>query len=235
MKKVISSLALIAIMLLSSTAPVKASDDDAALMKACPDLTAWAATHPHGADVVAERDTNRRFAQPAVRNELAKRAAADSKARESTITSGGTGIDTPAIRALLAVDADNLAWLKRIVAEQGFPTLMEVGAQGMSNAWLLVQHADRDTNFQSSVLDTLLRRPAGEGVQKRDLAMLQDRVLRAQGKLQRYATQFKAGERGSLVPEPTEDMAHVDQRRAAMGLMPLAIYRCVLQATFGAQ
>ncbi|WP_426701945.1 DUF6624 domain-containing protein [Rhodanobacter sp. Col0626] len=47
--------------------------------------------------------------------------------------------------------------------------------------------------------------------------MLTDRVLRNQGKPQLYASQFMLAKDGSLVPEPTMDLARVDERRAMMG------------------
>ncbi|PPU03608.1 hypothetical protein XarbCFBP7408_08535 [Xanthomonas arboricola pv. guizotiae] len=63
--------------------------------------------------------------------------------------------------------------------------------------------------------------------------MLLDRVHLAQGKHQRYGTQFVRNEDGELVlQEPVEDLASIDARRAQMDLMPLGIYQCVLRATY---
>lgn len=36
----------------------------------------------------------------------------------------------------------------------------------------------------------------------------------------------------ALAMQPVEDPAGLDARRAAMGLMPLALYRCVLGASY---
>lgn len=207
-----------------------ADDGDAALMQACPGLAAWAAVHPHRSDEATRDDGLRQFTDPALRQQLATRAAADENARDTAITAGMR--DKTANTAILAVDADNLAWLKSLVARQGFPTQDAVGALGVSNAWLLVQHADSDPAFQASVLKALQLQPVTSGVRKADVAMLTDRVLRAQGKPQRYASQFVPAGNGSMVPAPTEDFAHVDERRAAMDLMPLSIYQCVLRATY---
>lgn len=211
-------------------APASADDDDAALMKACPGLAAWAASHPHRSDEAAQHDAGRRFTAPALRSELAARAAADQAARDAVIATAGK--DKAATARLLATDADNLSWLKGVVGRQGFPTPEAVGEQGVSNAWLLVQHADRDPSFQAAVLEALQAHPAASGVRKEDIAMLTDRVLRAQGKPQRYASQFMPGSDGNPVPEPTDDLAGVDARRAAMNLMPLSVYRCVLRVSY---
>jgi hypothetical protein len=56
-----------------------------------------------------------------------------------------------------------------------------------------------------------------------DLALLEDRVRVAQGKLQRYGSQMRSSPTpGPPVLEPIEDEACVDRRRAAVGLEPLA-------------
>jgi hypothetical protein len=49
--------------------------------------------------------------------------------------------------AMQAIDAENLPWLKRVIAEVGWPGKSLVGDEGASAAWLLVQHADQDPAF----------------------------------------------------------------------------------------
>lgn len=208
----------------------RADDDDATLMKACPGLATWAASHPHRRDEAARQDVGRHVADPVLRDALATRAVADQKARDAVVAAGAP--NKALVTRLMAVDADNLSWLKGVVDRQGFPTPETVGELGVSNAWLLVQHADSDPAFQAAVLKTLQSRLADSGVQKADIAMLTDRVLRAQGKPQHYATQFTPGKDGRPILAPVDDLAHVDQRRAAMGLMPLPVYRCVLRVTY---
>ena len=53
------------------------------------------------------------------------------------------------------VDADNLAWLKEVVAEVGWPGQTMVGEDGAHAAWLLAQHADQDPAFQLRCLELL--------------------------------------------------------------------------------
>jgi hypothetical protein len=213
-----------------STSRSLAADEDAALTKACPDLAAWAASHPHGDETDVAADAGRQLTRPELGKELAARAAADTQVRDAAMVEGAP---TPAtMQAVLATDADNLAWLKSVVARQGFPTPAQVGERGMSNAWLLIQHADRDQPFQREVLRELQRRGANAGVSKQDLAMLTDRVLLAQGKPQRFGTQFAPDATGALAMRLTEDPGGLDARRASMGLMPIALYRCVLGASY---
>lgn len=220
-------IALLAVCLLPAFA-LHAERDDAALFKACPGLAAWAKTHPHGkADV--PRTSAAGVSRPALRDALAARAAADQQARDG-LTLGTP--DQTVIRKMLAVDADNLRWLKDMIKKSGFPTAQSVGTDGVADAWLLLQHADADPALQTAVLETLRTRHATGGVRKSDLAMLTDRVLLAQGKPQRYASQFVPGADGRPTLQLPADMAGVDQRRADMDLMPLSAYRCVISHSY---
>ncbi len=210
--------------------PCGADDSDAAMMKACPGLAAWAAKHhPAGGESTEQRDAHRQFSQPALRQDLIARSASDQKARQAYIIAGMR--DEAASKAVQAVDADNLSWLKAQVAAHGFPTTEQVGEVGVMNAFLLVQHADTDHAFQAMVLKQMQAQPAG-GIPKSDIAMLTDRVLRAQGRPQRYGSQFGQKKDGSWVLQPTEDLDHLERRRAAMDLMPMADYRCVMRAAY---
>lgn len=56
-----------------------------------------------------------------------------------------------------------------------------------------------------------------------DVALLGDRVEVKAGHGQRYGTQFSIRD-GRLLLDPIEDSAHVYERRAALGLMPIAQY-----------
>lgn len=132
---------------------------------------------------------------------------------------------------IAVVDARNLTRFKQIVAAYGFPDATQVGSDGFGAAWLLVQHADRDPAFQQEMLELMIERNLIEGEQ---LAMLTDRVLRAQGKPQRYGSQFTE-EAGRQVPQPIEEpVERLDERRAAMGMMPFADYRCAMGVMYPA-
>ena len=146
----------------------------------------------------------------------------------------GLHTDSTEAEASRQMDASNTAWLKREIERSGFPKPAQVGAQGVSDAWLLVQHADGDPDFQASVLGMLEPRVLDGSIPASDYAMLVDRVRINQGKPQRYGTQFTSDpERsGGMRPSPVEDELHLDERRAHMGLMPLRDYECALRATY---
>jgi hypothetical protein len=123
---------------------------------------------------------------------------------------------------LAAVDADNQAWLRRLVDERGWPGRTLVGVDGAQNAWLLAQHAD-DLDFQLRCRDLVAAAvDAGEATAAQ-LAYLDDRVRTRRGRPQRYGTQVRV-EDGRPAPFPIEDPDGVDERRRAVGLGPLADY-----------
>jgi hypothetical protein len=68
----------------------------------------------------------------------------------------------------------------------------------------------------------LLQEAAARGdVPPVEVAMLDDRIRCFEGRPQRYGTQFDWDEHGRISPLPIEDIEHVDERRAAVGLNPL--------------
>ena len=171
---------------------------------------------------VAANDAKRNVAQkPELRDELLRMMEEDQAARRAA---GAAGFkDAAANERMKAIDMKNTARMKEILAQEGWPTKTLVGERASNAAWLLVQHADLDPAFQRQCLPLLEKTvAAGEGSAK-DLAYLTDRVLVAEGKPQRYGTQFHNVE-GKLVPRPLEDEANVDARRAAVGLGTMAEY-----------
>ena len=147
-----------------------------------------------------------------LRAELLRRVAADQDARHA--------LD---LQATAAADGENLPWLRRVITDVGWPGKSLVGEDGAQAAWLLAQHCDSDPAFQRRCLDLLtaaVERGEATVVQQ---AYLTDRVLLHEGKPQEYGTQAMARD-GRLEPQKLRDPDHVDQRRASVGLGPLAGY-----------
>ena len=114
--------------------------------------------------------------------------------------------------------------LAQIVAEHGWPTIGLVGRRGAQAAWLIVQHADDDPDFQLRMLPLVRAAAAAGEIAGSDAAYLEDRVLVNAGRPQRYGTQFQHPQ-GWPVPRPMDDpVLVVDARRAAKGMEPLAEY-----------
>ncbi|UPG85772.1 hypothetical protein L2Y94_21185 [Luteibacter aegosomatis] len=209
--------------------PACADAQDDAIRAQCPSAQAWmdrmAAAHakktppPKGA------------LDPAFRDELHAHHDTDVAARRAWIEAQGA---KPQTEHMLAIDRDNLAWMKRRFAK-GFPSAAQVGRNGVEEAFLLVQHADGDHAFQSSMLEPIMAAAKRGELPQGDVAMLIDRVLRAEGKPQRYGTQYQSNTPGDLSAmklQPTEDPAHLEARRASMDLMPSDDYACMLKVVY---
>ena len=128
-------------------------------------------------------------------------------------------------------DAENTAWLKGIVNKQGWPTITDIGKDGFNAAWLLVQHADADRPFQKQCLELMEKLPRNEVIPI-NVAYLTDRVLVAEGKKQKYGTQFTQVD-GKHQPQPIEDEANVDKRRKELGLSTMAEYTRQIEKMYG--
>jgi hypothetical protein len=116
-------------------------------------------------------------------------------------------------------EAARTARIREIVAAQGWPGRALVGDDGASAAWLLVQHADDDPQFQDRALELMQAAVDAGDADAGELAYLTDRVRVGQGLPQVYGTQF-----GRTGPQPIEDPGGLDERRASVGLEPFADY-----------
>lgn len=119
------------------------------------------------------------------------------------------------------VDHRNTEKLKAIIDTIGWPSISKVGRDGSSNAWLLVQHADHDPEFQKRCLELMKSEPERE-VSKHDIAYLEDRIAIGDERPQIYGTQFHTNSDGQLEPLPIQDPDNVDKRREVMGLETLS-------------
>lgn len=131
------------------------------------------------------------------------------------------GKDQRARRELMAVDRANVARLREIVASIGWPTHSKVGDRAEHQARLLLEHAT--PAFQERCLELMKAAREGE-VCKDHIAYLQDRIAMQHGLPRPHGTQLRPTLNRSLEPSLIEDVEHVDARRAAIGLEPLAVY-----------
>lgn len=172
--------------------------------------------------------------EPALRKELLNRVAKDQEVRFASIKlmqqGQGNPPDEKARRTLEAtnqtmmdIDKQNRGWLKEVVEKTGWPGQSRVGRDGAHAAWLLVQHADGDREFQKKCLELLEKAVAAKEAEAVDLAYLTDRVLVAEGKKQRYGTQFGMKD-GKLLLSPVENEDKLDERRKALGMPTMAEY-----------
>ncbi len=122
-----------------------------------------------------------------------------------------------------ATDAANIVKLETILARHGWLGPQEVGARASSAYFLVIQHADLPV--QRKYLP-LMREAVQTGrARGAALALLEDRVALREGRPQTYGSQIGFDEAsGTHYVLPLLDPDRVDERRAAVGLPPLADY-----------
>lgn len=173
----------------------------------------------------------RRPEDPAYRTELLERLARDQAIRDTLILSiqDSGAPSVPVIQRMMAIDSQNLLWFRSRLERDGWPAVAQVDTDGISAAFLLVQHADADPDFQERMLPQLEDAYRRGEVSGQDVALLTDRVAKARGRPQRYGTQTTIVD-GRAVIDPIEDSGGVDDRRAALGLPTLATYKRFLDS-----
>jgi hypothetical protein len=169
-----------------------------------------------------------------LRAEIASRVAMDQAVQRelSDRIQAGQPIGPASARQDSVFNA-NLQWVRLILAQYGWPGRRLVGEEGSHGAWLLLQHADRDTALQRTALQLLETAVRDNDASSRDLAYLTDRVRVAEGRLQVYGTQLQYDSRGCASPKPSEEPAQLDARRASVRLEPVAQYVQTVMATLG--
>ena len=131
--------------------------------------------------------------------------------------------DTAAeVRALAIAQAEDLEEI--IHRLDGWPDHQKVGTDGAHAAWLIAQHADPTPELQRIFRDELRRAVDANRAPAEHLAYLVDRIRRNNDEPQLYGTQFNLVD-GELVLEPVENPDDLDERRAEMGLPPMAEYK----------
>ena len=155
--------------------------------------------------------------------ELVAMSEADQKVRQELIAAGLEHPDAKIAARMANIDARNTARIKAVILGQGWPKRSAVGEDGATAAFLLVQHADQDPDFQRQALPLLRAAYEANEASAEHLALLTDRVLAAEGKPQLYGTQADIDE-GKIVVKPVEDPGNLDKRRAELGLPPMAEY-----------
>jgi hypothetical protein len=204
---------------------IEAADATHEMSPACPGAAAWREAHRDQLPpAMAQRDRTRTFSAPDLRAELQRRFEKDQRERARLLANLR---DLDIRDEVLRVDADNLAWLKQLVKDHGVPTVAQVGESGVHWTWLLVQHADEDPQFESSVQPAFAERQQVGELPADDLAKLTDRVLVAAGKPQRFGTQFD-WYAGQFKPKGAENIAEIEVNRQKLGLMPLTDYACLM-------
>ncbi len=133
-----------------------------------------------------------------------------------------------------AKDSINLILVSNLLDERGWLGAEIVGDQGNRALFLVIQHADIDTQLKYMPM-------MKEAVKKGDasassLAMLEDRVAIRQGKRQIYGSQMtRDTESGEFYVSPLVDPENVNARRAEVGLGSIEEYVQIWGLTWDVQ
>ena len=120
-------------------------------------------------------------------------------------------------------DATNLIKVKAIIDKYGWLGPDEIGYQGNSTLFLVIQHSNQAT--QEKYLPLMRDAVKNKKASGADLALLEDRILLGQGKKQIYGSQITMDSRtGQYMLSPIEDEINVNKRRAEVGLEPIEEY-----------
>ena len=121
-----------------------------------------------------------------------------------------------------AVHDENAALLTRVFDDIGWPGRREYGDDGAGAAFLILQHAIGHPDLQRRGLTLLLDAiPEGQA-NPLDVAYLSDRISIFEGGAQTFGTQFDWDANGQLSPAAVRDPETLDERRASVGLPPIA-------------
>lgn len=180
-------------------------------------------------NIQAQKPDNPCVKEAALRRELLKRVEEDQAIRNDLTSKGVEKLDEAILARMQAIDTSNTEFMRVIVRQYGWPTPPLVGRDGTEAAFLLVQHAN--LAFQKEMLPLVKKAYKSGDLSGQSYALLLDRVLVGQGKRQVYGTQAKL-KGNEFVPDPIEDEANVDKRRAEVGLPPLSEYLKVLKRVY---
>lgn len=120
------------------------------------------------------------------------------------------------------VHLDNARLLEETIAQIGWPGRAKVGDEGAAAAFVILQHAISRPDLQRRGLNLILDAIPNGQANALDAAYLADRIAMYEGRPQAFGTQFDLDENGLLSPAPVRDPDTLDERRASVGLPPMA-------------
>ena len=157
----------------------------------------------------------------ALRDQLLQMQATDRAARG--FASAPAASQAEMKQKLPATDAQLTEQLKQIVTRKGWPTIAMVGIDASNAAMLILTHTP-DHAWQSKLLPQLEQLADAGKIDPSSLALVIDNELVAEGKLQRYGSQFKYVN-GAMAMYGVEDPGGLDQQRARALLPPIDVYK----------
>jgi hypothetical protein len=149
---------------------------------------------------------------PALRDTINKLYESDQAARQKE------GFDP---KRLADADRGHTEQLQTIVKEQGVPTFAMIGPEAAGHFVIMIQH--QSPQMRDLVLPALRADVEAGQADPESYALVYDLSQVDKGKKQRFGERLVC-QSGKLHEAPIEDEEHVNQRRAAIGLMRIELY-----------
>jgi hypothetical protein len=128
----------------------------------------------------------------------------------------------PEIKKMQQTDEEDRPAVRSILDRYGMPTFAMVGSDAERDFVDMIQHQPAD--FRRQALPKLKQNVEDGQASAKNYAMMYDRAQTDQGKSEMYGVNLICQPDGKLAPGPIVDPEQVEQRRAAIGLIPLKTY-----------
>ena len=166
----------------------------------------------------------------ALRDRLLKMGQVDQAVRGFAQGKQTSVMTQEMIKKLPETDAHLTLQLQQIVKESGWPTIALVGIDASNAAMLILTHTT-DHAWQRQLLPQLETLADADKIDASSLALVVDKELVAEGKLQRYGSQFKFIN-GAMAMYAVEDPSSLDNRRSKALLPPMSVYKNILSQMY---
>lgn len=165
-------------------------------------------------------------AQSSCNQELASRVT-DAAKEDQTVRAKGMELSKGNVRPtdaagkmVDATDALALALIRDVLKQCGWPKQSVFGWEVVGDFATLLIHQTAQPILQRQALELMENAVKSGEASGQDFALLTDKILVGESKPQRYGTQLD----WSFNVRELEDPSRVDERRAALGMMPLSDY-----------
>ncbi|HKV81190.1 MAG TPA: DUF6624 domain-containing protein [Candidatus Sulfotelmatobacter sp.] len=153
------------------------------------------------------------LSNPTLRDEIERMYKADQAVRQEK------GFD---VSKMSATDKQHSSALQAILDKYGVPTYSMVGPKAAAEFIAMIQH--QPPAFRQRVLPKLKENVKMGEADPESYAMVYDRSQRDLKKNQLYGEQLECDAGQQMHEAPIEDEAHVDERRAELGLIRVELY-----------
>ena len=159
----------------------------------------------------------------ALRDRLIKMGDEDQAVRGFAHGRQVSGTTKDMLQKIPQTDARLTAELQEIVKAGGWPTIALVGIEASNAAMLILTHT-ADHAWRRQLLPELQTLADTSKIDGSGFALVVDKELVAEGKLQRYGSQFKFIN-GAMAMYALENPSGLDERRAKALLPPIDVYK----------